>query len=792
MFYYRRLPLWIFLSCLSLATQAAAPSHYEFLIEQIAPTSAASQSAMGQPIGPTDRVFVKNAHFYRVGQDLKANSADDSRIKFFGVNLSFAANFPAQAEADGIARRLRSLGFNAVRLHHLDSSPSVQPGDTRSILTDGPYPTLNGPAVARLKYFISALRSQGIYVNLNLHVGYRFRPDKDKVPPLTDAKTALPMSGPLHVFEQRLISLQTDYARQVIRALELKNESALAMIEINNESSLAHLWQSWQLDDWDRTIVGQYADELQRQWNQWIVARYGGIAAACQQWNDCDALPEGRVPLIAPRETIPKIPGLGARVANSFNARWNTVKTWLGRKYPTNTPDKTNTPRRLLDFMAFIADIDYRYLETLRDTIRAEAGDLVPITGTQSNFGGPLNFSSHASMDYTDEHFYLDHYNFPAGAWDNHDWRIKNSTLSGGELPHLLLQSLSRDSRKPFVLSEFNQPYPNQHRAELLPIVAALGAQQDWDGLFFFDYADGDRWPDAPTNFNLEGDPTQLAMVGQAARIFRQSWVPAAAQRVVLPLSKPIRLELAAQHNGHALRNYAVHVLKLQPESVLHAQVSVDPTGQTPYRSMALGDAGLSPLLYDAKQRRFTLRSEKVAGLFGFTVPDSPLDIGFMQWQPTSQTRSGFVAALVTSLDDKPLSHSEHLLLSIPGHAVGTQPGSFPRRPKRLVNYPNQSDWWTLEPDPNTPGKPSGSRVALGPVWMEGLDGRMFIRTQQMIKAVYPLDGSGQRRPPLSHDAVLRKPGGYEIALQADPLKRSPWYEIVAASSLKAPLNGKK
>ena len=66
--------------------------------------------------------------------------------------------------------------MNLVRLHHMDSSPTRTPSNAGSLLTTGPYPTLNTVAVARLRRFLNALHAEGIYANLNLHVGYNSGP----------------------------------------------------------------------------------------------------------------------------------------------------------------------------------------------------------------------------------------------------------------------------------------------------------------------------------------------------------------------------------------------------------------------------------------------------------------------------------------------------------------------------------------------------------------------------------------------------------------------------------------
>ncbi|MDH7600338.1 MAG: hypothetical protein QHH07_12010, partial [Sedimentisphaerales bacterium] len=70
-------------------------------------------SSTGVPIdvnGP--RLVVQDGHFWRAGR----------RVRLWGVNLSFAANFPTHKDAERIAIRMAAAGINAVRFHHMDTS----------------------------------------------------------------------------------------------------------------------------------------------------------------------------------------------------------------------------------------------------------------------------------------------------------------------------------------------------------------------------------------------------------------------------------------------------------------------------------------------------------------------------------------------------------------------------------------------------------------------------------------------------------------------------------------------
>src|SRR5450432_2816209 len=369
---------------------------YSFSNDQDRLTGAPDFSYLNHPLGPADRVFVKDGHFSIVGKDLKPNTADDRRVRFFGVNTAFGANFPETRDAARIARRLRKLGVNLVRLHHMDSSPDGEPNDARSLLTTGPYPSLNPVSVARLRGFLDALRAEGIYVNLNLHVGYEFRPAVDRVPALPGADRLPTQSKPLHIFYPRMQDLQVEYTRKVMEALKLKGDPVLATVEIDNETSLIDAWQENQID---RLVTGEYREELERQKKVFLKDRPDSVDATIQ----------------------------------------------------------------------FMVDRDRAYLKRMLGAVRESTDGFVPVTGTQVGFGGLLNYDSHQDLDYQDNHFYIDHYNFPNRAWDGRDWRQHNTTSTGTGFATYLNIAATRQAGRPFTVSEFNQPYPNTYAAESDP-----------------------------------------------------------------------------------------------------------------------------------------------------------------------------------------------------------------------------------------------------------------------------------------------------------------------------------
>lgn len=738
----------------AMAGKPSNNPYYPFAIDPHTLTGAPDRSALNQPLTAADRLVVQGRHFYRVGNDGLPNTSDDKRVRLFGVNLSFGANFPSPAESRALARRLSALGFNAVRLHHLDSLPSDYTPPI-SVLTSGPYPTFNPIALERARILIENLAREGLYVNLNLRVGYRVRPDIDGLPALAQEPQ---VGAPLHVYYEPLIARQELYAKGLIEALGLRDNPALAMVEINNESSLL---ASWQPARWAQAIPPGYADTLRTLWQQWLLQHYGSLGQACAAWqNACEDGDASAAWLPMPQDN-----------SNFAASAWQQLRgRWLNDSTPGFTPQQR-------DFLLFLASVDRNYLERMRTVVHQATDDRVPVTGTQMEYGGVLNHNTHTRMDYIDDHIYVGHPMFPDAARPER-WNIPGQSTSGEEFYRLLNLSLRRDDARPFVVSEFNQPFPNPRGAEILPLMSIAAALQDWDGLFFFDYSDDASPPLAPTRFSLSGEWGKLALAGQAAQLFRNTWIAPLPDRLALPMPLTSRLAIAQSRKHTALEDELQARLGVTPALMWRAQVglAMDEAAPTP----TLPDFPASPpyqtpngtVHYDPDVGTLTIDAPHAWGYFGTTnnkrFGDSPF------WLRFDNDGPGHASVLMTPLDSQTLAQSKHLLLTVGSLTTGTQPGSIPARPKNIVPYATGSRALTLEAEPSGDPAPYATRP---PTWILRTPMQLGIVQPGHKVFVYPLDGKGQRMAAL---AVTGGPkGAATVSLQTQRANASPWYEIL-------------
>ena len=193
----------------------------------------------------------------------------------WGVNLSFAANFPTHQDAEAVATRMAAAGVNSVRCHHMDTSPWPN-----GIWSSQDKRILSPEALDRLDYFINELAKRGIFVNINLHVG-RAHSEFLNLP-----KPNREYDKMVGIFTPGLVEAQKTYARDLLthfnpyRNARYADDAAVAFVEISNEDSLF----MWDADETLRTLPPYYSRILRDQFNTWLQKRYGSDEAIRTAW----------------------------------------------------------------------------------------------------------------------------------------------------------------------------------------------------------------------------------------------------------------------------------------------------------------------------------------------------------------------------------------------------------------------------------------------------------------------------------------------------------------------------
>ena len=251
-----------------LISPAKGSELFPFVISFDAPDNITNISHhLDAPAGKHGFVRVVDGHF----------ATDDGRIRFWGTNTCFAANFHDKATADRMADRLARFGTNCVRLHHIDMHDLWGGPNARTFMTFDPV------QLDKFDYFIYALKKRGIYINLNLHVS-RQLDERDGFPPVANRP---PHDKGIDNYYRPLIDANKQFAKDLLEhvnpytGIAYKDEPAIAMIEINNENSILCTWGAW--GDLHQ-IRDPFLAELRRLWNAWLVEKYTNDAGLRTAW----------------------------------------------------------------------------------------------------------------------------------------------------------------------------------------------------------------------------------------------------------------------------------------------------------------------------------------------------------------------------------------------------------------------------------------------------------------------------------------------------------------------------
>ncbi len=245
------------------------------------------------------------------------------------------------------------------------------------------------------------------------------------------------------------------------------------------------------------------------------------------------------------------------------------------------------------------------------------------------------------------------------------DWTIGNVAIETNPLTNdwpecsMLMRCAWRFLDRPFAYSEWNSGEPLRYGASLVTTAAIVGALQDFDAVFFFQYDGGNQdWfrDRMDSFFSMNGQPAKLAMVSAAANLFRRG--------DLAPLVELAPGTLHEQtHGGFALS----HRLGVDPQRDAAPMRFEGDLRHPILRSP--GDA----VVWDAREpasayvRVNTPNSRVLTGFVGgrrFELGDLSVSVGACP--------DDYACVVVTSLDGQPLAASRRMLLSVVGWAENT------------------------------------------------------------------------------------------------------------------------
>jgi Carbohydrate binding domain/Secretion system C-terminal sorting domain len=217
-------------------------------------------------ITDAERVTVNGPNFIVAGKP----------YRFWGGNLAAGGAFPTKSLAPSIVGRMRKMGINLLRFHHMDNP--TWSGNDNSLVNSTTTRSLNPTTLDRLDFMISEMKRQGIYANINLNVSRTFTRGDGVL-----GADSLPEFGKgVTIFDPQLIDLQREYARKLLTHVNpytqktFADDPTIAVVEMINENSLYGMWKENTLKPFAKGggLMQRQSSLLDSLWNAFLIKKY--------------------------------------------------------------------------------------------------------------------------------------------------------------------------------------------------------------------------------------------------------------------------------------------------------------------------------------------------------------------------------------------------------------------------------------------------------------------------------------------------------------------------------------
>ncbi len=205
--------------------------------------------------------------------------------------------------------------------------------------------------------------------------------------------------------------------------------------------------------------------------------------------------------------------------------------------------------RQTLAFRLFLEETEERFVAQVMRFLRKEMKCYALVTDMNGvHHPASSQLARARAMDYVDEHFYVGGPWFFAGGYDLPS-RSRMAHVNYVRSPKDLVPRVvyHRVFGKPFTVTEFNYPAPDDCRAAAGLICGSLAALQDWAGVWRFAWSHSVKAlanPAAKSMYYMDvsGDPAMLASERAAVCLFlRGDLAPLAERRPVVLCERSIR-----------------------------------------------------------------------------------------------------------------------------------------------------------------------------------------------------------------------------------------------------------
>jgi hypothetical protein len=406
---------------------------------------------------------------------------------------------------------------------------------------------------------------------------------------------------------------------------------------------------------------------------------------------------------------------------------------------------KLVTDRQRRDWIEFLMGLDKAYADAMRSFLRNDLGVKAMICDTQVQWAGMGGYQREAGSDYIDSHGYWQHPQFHGRDWDPKNWSVtcksQVAEVAAGKGGELVTLAQHRLADKPFAVSEYDHPAPNDFAVEMIPMFASFACVQDWDALYGFCHGPiRERTDQISGFFDQTGNPAKFAFYPSMARIFRLRLIPPAPLRSIAlgerPWEKsPYAPGFWAAANLRELPSPTSYRVALTEGDPKWETYGIDGRYQT---AISAGQGDRGPV--------WSAYSDQAAVIAGHIVGEGIGRNGF--GMRVTELAGDFGAVTLVTLDGKPIRTSKHMLLTVAGRAENIDMG------------------W------NADRTSVGDRWGRGPVHIAAAKGLVTMPLHG--RRMFALSPDGRRIAEVPWHYVDDSQSGFDI----DPKYGTVWYEI--------------
>jgi len=561
--------------------------------------------------------------------------------------------FPTKEESEQFADELQRRGYNLLRLHMLDMALMV--GAKKDF-------DFNLSEMDKMFYLVSVLKKHGIYLEIDAETSWNGG--------YSDVK--FPFEKNKHAMQLEIYFGVTamNHWKQLVRAMMLKknpytgvsllHDPNTVMVTLMNEMGLYNQLNRLYIK---KKASGKMLTRLQKGVNalfqEWMKNKYTSIQSLNNAWR----------PLFPLKDF------------SSLEIEW-----------------KTSNRVKQSDISSFIYEteslVQTEMIQYLRD--EGYAGFLTNLNASREIMSGSVR----QSLDVVTLHNYHDHPKKSGrlGHGAAPMRKQQNTSSLDNNLQYVRVLAANRLSGKPFVVDEYNHPFPNPWRREAGLVFPAYASFQDWDGICRFaepvqlSYQEKGQANIAISAFNVGMDPIARAGETLSALLFRRGDVQVAAEQAVMHLNPEIVVNKGAGQWPNALSSLALdfqlesdwkkegaQTISFSEQGRLKATVALNKVLAKPKKALkeVFGKDDLrksvdsrdvkKDIRLSSEKRQFIVESRRTLAVT-FAGKDSQISLRGMNVSNIHD--AGLVS--VSSLDDQSVSQSKRILLTFQTDARNT------------------------------------------------------------------------------------------------------------------------